>query len=92
MVAGWIYSIIMAALPLFGISNYSSTRFVLVTNFLLRKQSYELDFRFPYHFIGGMSLEILLTLPLRTTFALFSQQKSNKKVGFEVKLDQLLNS
>lgn len=29
MVVGWIYSIFMATLPLFGISNYSSTRFVL---------------------------------------------------------------
>jgi thyrotropin receptor len=28
MVAGWIYSMCMAAMPLFGISNYSSTRFV----------------------------------------------------------------
>lgn len=26
MVGGWIYSIIMACLPLFGMSNYSSTR------------------------------------------------------------------
>lgn len=26
MIGGWIYSVIMAALPLFGISNYSSTR------------------------------------------------------------------
>jgi thyrotropin receptor len=29
MTSGWIYSICMAALPLFGISNYSSTRFVV---------------------------------------------------------------
>lgn len=28
MICGWIYSIFMAILPLFGISNYSSTRFV----------------------------------------------------------------
>jgi thyrotropin receptor len=26
MIGGWIYSICMASLPLFGISNYSSTR------------------------------------------------------------------
>lgn len=26
MIGGWIYSAIMSALPLFGISNYSSTR------------------------------------------------------------------
>jgi thyroid stimulating hormone receptor len=26
MICGWIYSIIMAMLPLFGMSNYSSTR------------------------------------------------------------------
>lgn len=28
MICGWIYSICMASMPLFGISNYSSTRFV----------------------------------------------------------------
>jgi thyrotropin receptor len=26
MICGWIYSILMATMPLFGISNYSSTR------------------------------------------------------------------
>lgn len=26
MVGGWLYSVLMAALPLIGISNYSSTR------------------------------------------------------------------
>jgi thyroid stimulating hormone receptor len=30
MIAGWIYSMCMAAMPLFGISNYSSTRFVAI--------------------------------------------------------------
>lgn len=30
MFGGWIYSAVMAALPLFGISNYSSTRWVLL--------------------------------------------------------------
>jgi hypothetical protein len=29
MICGWIYSIIMAMLPLFGMSNYSSTRWAL---------------------------------------------------------------
>lgn len=29
MIAGWIYSIVMASLPLFGISNYSSTSICL---------------------------------------------------------------
>lgn len=29
MAVGWVYSILMASLPLFGISNYSSTRYDL---------------------------------------------------------------
>lgn len=29
MICGWIYSMCMATMPLFGISNYSSTRFVI---------------------------------------------------------------
>lgn len=31
MICGWLYSIAMATLPLFGISNYSSTRCVQTT-------------------------------------------------------------
>lgn len=35
MICGWIYSIVMSSLPLFGFSNYSSTRYVnrKVSNF-----------------------------------------------------------
>lgn len=32
MIGGWLYSILMASLPLFGISNYSSTRYWLNFN------------------------------------------------------------
>lgn len=30
MAGGWVYSLIMAALPLFGVSSYSKTRFVCI--------------------------------------------------------------
>lgn len=35
MICGWIYSVVMSSLPLFGISNYSSTRYILeIQNYL----------------------------------------------------------
>lgn len=35
MLGGWIYSMVMSSLPLFGISNYSSTRWALETNLII---------------------------------------------------------
>lgn len=35
MICGWIYSIVMSSLPLFGFSNYSSTRYVNRKVFIL---------------------------------------------------------
>ncbi|XP_055322099.1 thyrotropin receptor isoform X2 [Sitodiplosis mosellana] len=44
MVCGWIYSMVMSSLPLFGFSNYSSTRYGL---FQKTAQQYKMNYSIP---------------------------------------------
>ncbi|XP_055681323.1 lutropin-choriogonadotropic hormone receptor isoform X2 [Lutzomyia longipalpis] len=57
MIGGWIFSIVMAALPLFGISNYSSTSICLPME---ARDSYDVSYLITVLAINGLAFAIIV--------------------------------
>lgn len=78
MIAGWLYSILMAAFPLLGISNYSSTSICLPMEV---KSILDKTYLYSIFIINGMSLAVIVFCYAQIYFSLGKETRRSSHKG-----------